>query len=219
MATSVTEILGTDSLSGSRLVINDNFNVLASEINAMEVYFNPTAGTITGLNDLKTESLRVGISTILLDINSSTFDILTNVKMTGDLNLTGGSLIRNDVDPQTLNDTFAAGSPISVGTSTAVPPYTIERVGNSTTSAITIQLADGSIGQEIFFVYSEAQTGIVNIQGLSTTLVLPGTATGGGVLTTIGLDAKGETAHLLCVDDGTGNGVWFLVGGSGYTLS
>ena len=185
----------------------------------MEVYFNPTAGTITGLNDLKTESLRVGISTILLDINSSTFDILTNVKMTGDLNLTGGSLIRNDVDPQTLNDTFAAGSPISVGTSTAVPPYTIERVGDSTTSAITIQLADGSIGQEIFFVYSEAQTGIVNIQGLSTTLVLPGTATGGGVLTTIGLDAKGETAHLLCVDDGTGNGVWFLVGGSGYTLS
>jgi hypothetical protein len=219
MAISVTEILGTDSLSGSRLVLNDNFNVLASEINAMEVYFNPTAGTITSLNDLKTESLRVGLSTILLDINSSTFDILTNVKMTGDLNLTGGSLIRNDVDPQTLNDTFAAGSPINVGTSTAVPPYTIERVGNSTTSAITIQLADGSIGQEIFFVYSEAQTGIVNIKGLSTALVLPGTATGGGAFTNVSLNGKGETVHLLCVDDGTGNGVWFLVGGIGYTLS
>ena len=111
MAISVTEILGTDSLSGSRLVLNDNFNVLASEINAMEVYFNPTAGTITGLNDIKTESLRVGISTILLDVNASTFDILTNVNMTGNLNLNGGSIVRNDVDPQTLNDTFAAGSP------------------------------------------------------------------------------------------------------------
>ena len=218
MAISVTEILGTDSLSGSRLVLNDNFNVLASEINAMEVYINPTAGTITGLNDLKTESLRVGISTILLDINSSTFDILTNVKMTGNLNLTGGSLIRNDVDPQLLDDTFAAGSPINVGTSTAVPPYTIERVSNSTTSAITIKLADGSIGQEIFFVYSGAQTGIVNIEGLSTALVLPGTNTSGGAFTKVALDAQGETVHLLCVDDGTGNGVWFLVGGIGYTL-
>ena len=215
MAISVTEILGTDSLSGSRLVINDNFNVLASEINAMEVYFNPTAGTITSLNDLKTESLRVGLSTILLDVNASTFDILTNVNMTGNLGLNGGSLIRNDVDPQTLNDTFAAGSPISVGTSTAVPPYTIERVGNSTTSAITIQLYDGSIGKEIFFVYSEAQTGIVNIQGGSTALVLPGA----GSTPTVSLNAKGETVHLLCVDDGTGNGVWFLVGGTGYTIS
>ena len=62
MAISVTEILGTDSLSGSRLVLNDNFNILTSEINAMEVYFNPTAGTITNLNDLKTESLRVGLN-------------------------------------------------------------------------------------------------------------------------------------------------------------
>ena len=85
MAISVTEILGTDSLSGSRLVINDNFNILASEINAIEVYFNPTAGTITNLNDVKTESLRVGLSTVLLDINANTFNILTRVNMSGTL--------------------------------------------------------------------------------------------------------------------------------------
>ena len=70
--------------------------------------------------------------------------------------------------------------------------------------------------QEIFFVYSEAQTGVVNIQGASTPLVLPGIAPSN---TKIELDALGETAHLLCVDDGTGNGVWFLVGGTGYTIS
>ena len=202
MAISVTEILGTDSLSGSRLVLNDNFNILTSEINAMEVYFNPTAGTLTNLNDVKTESLRVGLSTILLDINSSTFDVLTNVNMTGNLNLNGGGLFRNDV--------------ITVGTSTAIPPYSVERVGNSTATAITIQLNDGAIGQEIFFVYSEAQTGVVNIKGAVTPLVLPGTAPAN---TTIGLDQIGETAHLLCVNDGTGNGVWFLVGGTGYTIS
>jgi hypothetical protein len=175
----------------------------------MEVYFNPTAGTITNLNDVKTQSLRVGLSTILLDVNASTFDILTNVNMTGNLNLNGGGLVRNDVDPTTLNDSLT--SPIPVGTSTAVPPYTIERVGNSTGSTVVIQLNDGSIGQEIFFVYSEAQTGVIEIEGAVTPLVLPGG-------TKLQLNAQGETAHLLCVDDGTGNGEWYLVGGTGYTI-
>ena len=209
MAISVTEILGTDSLSGSRLVLNDNFNILTSEINAMEVYFNPTAGTITNLNDLKTESLRVGLSTILLDVNASTFDVLTNVNMTGNLNLNGGGLIRNDIDPTTLDQNLT--SPIAVGTSTAVPPYTVERVGNSSGTPIVINLNDGSIGQEIFFVYSEAQTGVIEIQGAVTPLVLPGG-------TKLQLNAQGETVHLLCVDDGTGNGEWYLVGGTGYTI-
>jgi hypothetical protein len=209
MAISVTEILGTDSLSGSRLVLNDNFNILTSEINAMEVYFNPTAGTITNLNDVKTQSLRVGLSTILLDVNASTFDILTNVNMTGNLNLNGGGLVRNDVDPTTLNDSLT--SPIAVGTSSAVPPYTVERVGNSSGSTVAIQLNDGSIGQEIFFVYSEAQTGVIEIAGAVTPLVLPGG-------TKLQLNAQGESAHLLCVDDGTGNGEWYLVGGTGYTI-
>ena len=134
--------------------------------------------------------------------------------MTGNLNLNGGGLFRNDVDPQTLNDGFATGSPgvITVGTSSAIPPYTVERVGNSTGTVVTIQVNDGAIGQELFFVYSEAQTGLITIQGASTPLVLPGG-------TKIDLDAQGKTAHLLCVDDGTGNGVWFLVGGTGYTIS
>lgn len=213
MAISVTEILGTDSLSGSRLVLNDNFNILASEINAMENYFNPSAGTITNLNDLKTESLRVGLSTVLLDINASTFDVLTNVRMTGNLTLEGGSIFRNDVDPQTLDDTFAGGSPINVGTSTAIPPYAIERVANSTGTAVSILLNDGSIGQEIFFAYSAANTGDVNITGAVNPLVLTGSNT------TITLDGIGQTVHLLCIDDGTGNGDWYIVGGVGYTLS
>ncbi len=211
MAISVTEILGTDSLSGSRLVLNDNFNILTSEINAMEVYINPTAGTITNLNDLKTESLRVGLSTVLLDINASTFDILTNVEMSGNLSLNNGGLFRNDIDPQPLDDVFATAGVITVGTSSAIPPYTVERVGNSTITPVTIQLNDGSIGQEIFFVYSEAQTGVISIAGAVTPLVLPGG-------TNIELNAQGQTVHLLCVDDGLGNGVWFLVGGTGYSI-
>jgi hypothetical protein len=217
MAISVTEILGTDSLSGSRLVINDNFNILASEINAMEVYFNPTAGTLNNLADVKTESLRVGLSTVLLDINASTFNILTRVNMSGNLNLNGAGLFRNDVDPQTLNDTFSGPSlTIQVGTSTAIPPYTIERVGNSNTgSPLNILLNDGSIGQEVIFTYSDSTTGLVYIKGAVNPLILPGATT---PAPTIELSEKGESVHLLCIDDGTGNGEWYVIGGTGYTI-
>ena len=88
----------------------------------------------------------------------------------------------------------------------------MNRVGNTTAAAIDIILYNGSIGQEIFFVYSEAQTGIIEIAGAVTPLVLSGG-------TKIQLAAQGDTIHLLCVNDGTGNGVWFLVGGTGYTIS
>lgn len=212
MAITVTEILGTDSLSGSRLVINDNFSILASEINAIENYFNPTAGTITNLNDVRTEALRVGLSTVLLDINAATFDILTNVDINnGDLSLNGGGLVRNDIDPLVLNDTNV-GPTFGVGGPGAVPPYTIERVG-ANVSSLTLELFDGAIGQEIFFVYSDATANTVTITaGFGTSLVLDGG-------TTVVLNGQGQTAHFMCIDDGTGNGDWYLVGGLGYTIA
>jgi hypothetical protein len=214
MAISVTEILGTDSLSGSRLVINDNFNVLASEINAMEVYFAPAAGTITNLNNVSTEALRVGLSTILLDINASTFDILTNVKMTGNLNMSGGGIFRNDTNPTPLNDTTAGATmTIEVGSSTAIPPYTINRCGNTDiTSDLDILLNNGSIGQEIFFICTEGSGNVV-LQGVSGNLVTTGTNN------TITLDALGESVHLLAIDNGSGQPVWYIIGGQGYVLS
>ena len=215
MAISITEILGTDSLSGSRLVINDNFNVLTSEINAMEVYFAPSAGTITNLNNVSTEALRVGLSTILLDINASTFDILTNVKMTGNLNMTGGGIFRNDTSPTTLDD-VGQGMPatIQVGTTTAIPDYTMYRVGNSDPTVpaeeLTLQLNTGSIGQEIFFAYSIGSN-IVNIIG-NANMVLSGAGT------KITMNELGQTVHLLAIDNGAGSAVWYVVGGNGYTI-
>jgi len=216
MAISVTEILGTDSLSGSRIVINDNFNILASEINSMETYFSPSAGTITNLNNLQTEALRVGLSTVILDINASTFDIIANVNVEGgDINLNGGGIIRNNIDPQTLDDVYAGpGMTVDVGTSTALPPYTIERVANSDTVALTVQLWDGKIGQEIFFVYSGTAGGEVDIVSPGLNFVLPGTGTA-----TISMNDQGQSVHLLCVDDGTGNGDWYIIGGIGYSIS
>jgi len=217
MAISVTEILGTDSLSGSRLVINDNFNILASEINAMENYFAPEAGTITNLNNLQTDALRVGLSTVRLDINASTFDIIANVNVEGgDINLNGGGLTRNNVDPQTLDNVFA-GTPmtIEVGTSTALPPYTVERVNNTETGVLTIELNDGKIGQEIFFIYSGTGSGSIDIKGKINDLILPGATT---VNPTIEMNGQGQSVHLLAIDDGTGNSEWYIIGGTGYAI-
>jgi len=215
MAISVTEILGTDSLSGSRLVINDNFNVLASEINAMEVYFSPSGGTITNLNNLSTEALRVGLSTILLDINASTFDILTNVKMTGNLNMSFGGIFRNDTNPTTLDDIEGGATmTIDVGGTAAIPPYSLNRIGNSDiTTNLDISLFNGSIGQEIFFVYTIGSGGVV-IKGVNNNLV-----TSGALTDEITLSTLGQTVHLLAIDNGFGQPVWYIVGGDGYVLS
>ena len=180
----------------------------------METYFAPTAGTITNLNNLSTEALRVGLSTILLDINASTFDILTNVKMTGNLNLNGGAIFRNDTNPTPLNDTTAgAGMAINVGNSTAIPPYSINRCGNTDiTNTLALTLYSGSIGQEIFFICTEG-SGSVQIQGISSNLVTTGTND------YITLNAVGESVHLLAIDNGSGVPVWYIVGGQGYVLS
>jgi hypothetical protein len=181
----------------------------------MEVYFAPSAGTITNLNNLSTEALRVGLSTILLDINSSTFDILTNVKMTGNLNMTGGGIFRNDTNPTDLNATGQAmPATIQVGTSTAIPPFSINRVGNvDVVNTLTLALNNGSIGQEIFFVYT-AGSGDVDIIGVASNMTLPGTG-----ITTIRLNAVGESVHLLAIDNGSGVAEWVLVGGQGYVLA
>ena len=216
MAISVTEILGTDSLSGSRLVLNDNFNVLASEINAMEVYFSPSAGTITGLTSLTTTSLKVGGLSPVLDINATTFNIAANVTMNAsNLTLTGGGIFRNDTSPVTQN--YALSGPaltLGIGTSSAIPGFTMYRCGNSNTPApIVATLYNGSIGQEIFFVYSEANTGTFTINGYSGNLVL----TGGN--TDLNLTAIGQSVHLLAINNGLGVAVWFIVGGTGYTLA
>jgi hypothetical protein len=214
MAISVTEILGTDSLSGSRLVLNDNFNVLASEINAMEVYFSPSAATITGLTSLTTEALRVGISTILLDINASTFDISANVRILSSTLAVSGNIIRNNQDPTVLENPAAMPATIAIGTSTAVPAFTTYVCKNSDgANTLTLTLNSGVIGQELFLVYGGANTGVVKLIGIGGNFVFPGTSS-----TYLTMAQLGQSVHLLAIDNGSAVPVWYVVGGTGYTV-
>ena len=76
MAISTTTILGTDSISASRLTINDNFTVVKDEINSIETYLNPSTATVSGLTLLETSKLTVGpTSSPNLQLTTSAFDI------------------------------------------------------------------------------------------------------------------------------------------------
>lgn len=213
MAISITEILGTDSLSASRLVLNDNFNILADEINAMEAYFDPSSGIIDSLTSLQTEALRVGISSTILEINSSTFDIVSDIDITGDIILRG-SLLRNDIESTSITDVTTAPSFIQdIGSTTTVPDKTVYRMSNAGTSPMTIQLFEGNVGQEIFFIYEGGGSGQIDIVGgPGTTFTLDGGST-------ITMSDAGQTVHMLCITNSVGNKEWYIIGGNGYIVS
>jgi hypothetical protein len=214
MSISVTEILGTDSLAGSRLVINDNFNVLADAVNDMLVYLNTSAGTFTNLTSITTNSLTVGLSSPKLQVTTSVFNITASPTIQGNLELQG-NLYRDNVDSTLINEVTTAPSLAkNIGSSVAAPTYTIERVSNNGTAPITLTMFEGEIGQEIIFCYYDSTSGAVDIVAdAGTALVLTGT------WTKVVLSGIGQTAHFLCVPDSSNNPVWFLIGGLGYTLA
>lgn len=214
MAISVTEILGTDSLAGSRIVINDNFNILADQINLIEVFLNPNSGSITGLNSLITNTVRVGLSTTKLEITSNAFNIISDVILIGNLNLEG-NILRNNIDSDIFSDvTLAPGFTANIGSATVSPEYFLYKAHNSLSSAITLSLFAGEIGQEIVFQYDNSSTGDVNVvAGPGAVFVFENNSS------TITLNGVGQTVHLFSSTDSAGNPVWIVIGGTGYTLS
>ena len=55
----ITEILGTDSVSSSRPVINTNFELLNDELASVIAMLNPTTGVLQGLTNTTTQRLNV----------------------------------------------------------------------------------------------------------------------------------------------------------------
>ena len=58
MAT-ITTILGTDSLSASRVTLNDNFAAINAELVQVTALLDPTTGNLTGVVDAEVETLLV----------------------------------------------------------------------------------------------------------------------------------------------------------------
>lgn len=75
----ITEILGTDSVSSSRLTINSNFSVINDEIADITALIDPTTNTITGIESISAESLTLStivgqVATQIASIDSTTAD-------------------------------------------------------------------------------------------------------------------------------------------------
>lgn len=205
MAISVTEILATDSIAGSRIVINDNFNVLATEINSMEVYFSPSAGTILNLSQLTTNTLTVGTSTATLTVGASTISIDAPTTMSENFTFNGRILRANQASTSISSST-------ALGSTSTYPTNDLYRVSNASSGAITLTLFEGIKGQTITFVYETSDTGAVDITAGTNTSII-------GV-SSLYLDGAGQSVTLMAVTDSAGTGQdWYIVGGYGYTAS
>jgi hypothetical protein len=205
MAITVTEILGTDSISASRLVINDNFNVLKDEINAIETYIDPDAGTIDGLYDLQTAALKVGpTGAPFLEITASVFEINTNLTLSGSINIDGFLAI----------DKSYAINVNTVLTSIDFDTYVISQTG---VTSVTVTLGTPSNGQEITLICAQHGTGDVIIKAQAGVEYNFGFDTAGSADEII-LNDVGSTVKLKYIEETTGIYVLYIVGGYNYSV-
>lgn len=206
MAITVTTILGTDSLTASRPIINDNFNILKDEINALEAYIDPDAGTIDGLVSLQTGELRVGpVSSYYMEISSSVFNINT------DVTLTSQSAVLT-INGLLAHDSFAVLDFNTTGAAVTIDPTTGSRnysVKNTSTSAYTIAVGDGYFGQEVTFA-CEQVVGAIDILASGTSQFVFGSGTG-YTNQTVSLNDVGSNITLRYMQDSSGNGSWYAV--------
>ena len=109
----VTEILGTDSLSSSRITLNDNFVELQDRIDDISTYLDTTAQTITGVSITATQIAVSGTATFTstqtddLTVTATT-DLQGGVKRTGVTGSMNGGVATLQ-EPYTANVYFIQG--------------------------------------------------------------------------------------------------------------
>jgi len=137
----ITEILGTDSLSSSRLTINANFTAINDEVADITSLIDPTTSTISGVDSISASSINLtylnGSSTLPIlsvDSTSAVFSVAADF---------GG-----DVDLQSkIQKSGMIGAPGSGNGSTSTAPT--EMAGSTYFSGVSFDLPTGEEGQEV----------------------------------------------------------------------
>ena len=174
----VIEILGTDSLSSSRITLNDNFVELQDRIDDISNYLNTTAATLTNVAVTATQ------------INVSGGSTLTNVTAS-DLSLSGAADFQGTVFKTAVEGSAAAGV-TSFGATFSSHTYFVQDPG------ATIPFPAGQHGQEIMLI---ADTGggvtldATNISGVSTATL----TTAGDAVSLRAIDDGTGTVLWYCV--------------------
>ena len=93
----ITEILGTDSVSLSRPVINSNFELLNDELASITSLLDPNTSTLTNVESIDTKALTItSNSTTIANITSSSALFNVAATFSDDLNV-GGRLFKNGI--------------------------------------------------------------------------------------------------------------------------
>jgi hypothetical protein len=207
MSIVTTEILGTDSISASRIVINDNFSILRDEINAIEVYLDPNAGTLDGLNSIESANLSIGQpGNYIFEVTPSSIEINNALDINGNVNING---VINNNSFGVIDENAFTG----IATINPLSGFANYVIVHSSTSGFDIVLEEGNPGQIITFAVEQKGGGsIILSSGTSTVFVLNITNS------TISLEDIGSTVTLKYMLDSTNNGAWYIVSSHNITL-
>jgi hypothetical protein len=177
----ITEILGTDSVSSSRPIINSNFELLNDELASVTALLNPTTLTLGGLASVSTASLTViqnGTNLLLVNNLGATFNVAATFGSTAKLN---GTLVKSGV----LGSLAAPTTQVTPTSITAIT-YFVD---------VNFTLPEAVDGQEVTIINTS----------VNPSSILAGTGVTLGA-TTIALAGLNSTVTLRCFND-----VWYVI--------
>lgn len=169
----ITEILGTDSVSSSRPVINTNFELLNDELASVISLLNPTTQVLSGVSNITTAAITVSQNNLsLLQVNGNGGVINTDFTFNNAITM-GGKIIKSGV----------IGEPAGTGN---LSPTSIEYSTYFIAGDFTLPSA--SDGQEVTII---AAASAAILTGAGVTLGA----------TSIVLDGANSTVTLRCFSD------------------
>jgi hypothetical protein len=189
----ITEILGTDSVSSSRPVINSNFELLNDELSSITALLDPTTQTLSNVASVSAGELSLtsgGSSIASINTTEATFEVDTTFN--GAFKV-GGKLIKNGVVGSFATPSID-NAPVSIEAST----YFV---------ANTFTLPEGEEGQEVTIISRSASDIEINSAA--------GVDLGVSTITLTGASANivNASATLRCF-----NNKWFVIASYGATI-
>lgn len=153
----LTTILGTDSLAGSRITINENFSLLADTLNSISNYIvvGQSTASIKSLSEIETNSIKIANSGNIAEFKSSgiIFDkpveIKSNIQINSRLILSTSNLNLSDVVSEYTLSTIDKSL------------YSIDGPADAPADAIDFILGEGVAGQTITIIKSSGAVDIV----------------------------------------------------------
>ena len=179
----VTEILGTDALSSSRITLNDNFVELQDRIDDISFYLDTTAQTIQQISLITATQIAVSGTATFTSAQADDLTVTATTELQGGVKRTG-----------------VTGS-MNGGVTTLSEPYVSNiYFVDGTGTPIDIPATPQSHGVEILLIADQAGThtfNSTNIAGVSTAE----------------LQGQAAIVELRAIDNGSGTVEWYVVGG------